>query len=157
MADPISAATFSTNIAALSISITTDSLAAATLRILTRTNGPASLNTLWPVLAPLGKFKTNAADKRLSCGATPCWETTWTAKYAYYHCPTGKAKFWQIDDEISNNLMAIRNAIAASCTALGVEDVAVSASDETIVIPWSDRKMYYGGTLDIKVLDYRNA
>lgn len=156
MADPISATTFSTNVAALTITVTDDKGAAQTLRIISLSNGPPALNTFWPCLAPLGKFKSNAADKRLSCGPTPCWETNWAAKYGYYHCPTGKAKFWDIDNVVSDNLMAIRNALAAACTTLGVNDLEISASDHTVVLPWADKKTYYGGTLDIKILDYRN-
>ena len=156
MSDPISASTFSANVAALTINITNDKGATVPLTILTRTTTPPQLNTLWPMLSPMGKFKMNAVDTRQSCSATPLWSTQWTAKYGYYHCPAGRMKLWQVDNIISANVMAIRNAIALNCKALGVNDLAVAASEETVVLQWADKKMYLGGTIDIRVLDYRN-
>jgi hypothetical protein len=159
MANPVSASTISTSIAALSITVTKPDGNTAALVIYSLATMPPKLDGRALYLYPKFTYRTAYKEDRASCGtgANAFWEATYDLNYFFAHAPVGSGRYGlDHNSKVSDNAQAIANAIAVAWDALGVVNIEVDVSDPTLV-PGPDDKQFYGAEITLHVKDWRNA
>lgn len=153
----IAANVLADNITGLTITVTKPDGTTGTLTIKDLDDLKIILNRDCPVLYPQYEFATGWNYERQSVGTDPFWQVTWKARYYYAHAEIGRGRYnGEHSKKISANALAIAEAVAAACTALGVSEIAPSTISEPTLVPGPDDKQFYGAEIEFDVTDYRN-
>jgi len=153
----IAANVLANNITGLTITVTKPGGATGTLTIKDLDDLKIILNRDCPALYPQYDFATGWNYERLSVGTDPFWQISWTARYFYAHAEVGRGRYnGEHSAKIAANALAIAEAVAAACTALGVSEIAPSSISEPTIVRGPDDKQFHGAEIEFAVTDYRN-
>lgn len=154
----VTASAFSNSVDDLSVTVTKPDGNTTTLTIKNLTNiPPVIFDRDCPIMYPAVPYQTDYSEERMSVGSAPFWQVTWTANYYFAYSALGAGRYMvEHIPNVSSNIQAISDAVAAACTALGVTEVFVQSVSDMTLVPGPDNKQFYGATIALSVRDYRN-
>lgn len=156
----ISASTFSTNLATLTISVVNSGGLPVTLKIRSVADlkkNPVIEGRDCPLLVPAYTFQTNLQTPRESMGEDAFRSKDWTANYRLIFCPVGGDRTGlDVNYMIVDCINSILAAVVAVPTTLGVNDVAFSGSNDPNIIEWVNGDKFYAADFQLAVEDFRN-